>query len=83
MSGTDFDAYEFGGNSNFYIEADGWFYELVGDLWKWLNRSSTDLVAPLTPGHPRSWVGSLSTDVMMNDIEFTDASDYNYAFEIR
>ncbi|WP_280419955.1 hypothetical protein [Nocardia carnea] len=73
----------FDGDSNFYIEAGGQFYELGGDLWEWLNRSTADPEAPETPGDPASWVGSLCTEVTMNDIEWTDADDHNYAIEIQ
>lgn len=77
------DTFGFGGNSSFYIEADGYFHDLVGDLWGWLNRPGGDPDAPATPGHPHDWVGVMSTEVAMSDIEFTDDGDHNYAREVR
>ncbi|WP_043736006.1 hypothetical protein [Nocardia asiatica] len=78
-----FDASDcFGGDSNFYIEADGQFYGLSGGLWGWLNLAAGDPDAPATPGEPASWVGSLCTEVTMNDIEFIDADEYNYAIYV-
>ncbi|MFR9754052.1 hypothetical protein ACL02S_23845 [Nocardia sp. 004] len=73
-----YDGYEFSGNPRFYIEADGWFYNLDGDLREWLHRATTD---PTTPGHPRNWIGPLSTDITTNDIAYTD--NHNHAREIR
>lgn len=69
----------FVGDSNLYIEADGQIFELGGDLWGWLNLNPADPDTPATPGDPASWVGSLCAEMTMNDIEWTDADDHNYA----
>ncbi|MGV9836664.1 hypothetical protein ACWDUL_21085 [Nocardia niigatensis] len=69
----------FGGDSNFYIEADGQFYELGGGLWGWLNLATGDPDAPTTLGAPTSWVGSRYTEVTINDIEHIDTDEHNYA----
>ncbi|MFJ3182596.1 hypothetical protein ACIPJN_29980 [Streptomyces sp. NPDC086796] len=48
----------FGGSSDFYVEREGEFYYLAGDLWRWLNGSAED---PDTPGWPapvEMWLGA-------------------------
>ncbi|WP_280424786.1 hypothetical protein [Nocardia carnea] len=60
----------YGGNSGFYIEAlDGHsLFDLVGDLWAWLNKNIDDPDAPTTPGDPRSWIGDEVSGVDPTDL---------------
>ncbi|MGW0844123.1 hypothetical protein ACWD26_29100 [Streptomyces sp. NPDC002787] len=56
-----YDAYGYGGNSQFYVEgADGRLYELVGDLWAWLNGDPAAPDTPKSPGVPFSWCGPVA-----------------------
>ncbi|MFI7049062.1 hypothetical protein [Streptosporangium sandarakinum] len=65
------DAWGFGGNSQFYWEAeDGQLLEFVGDLWSWLNGDPRNPDTPHFPGAPDSWVGppaGMTTDNLACD----------------
>lgn len=71
--------YGFDGSSNFYIEADGWLYDIVGELWSWLNVSPDDSAAPPSPGVPASWVGTLSHHVTIQKLELAEPGSHNLA----
>ncbi|MFF8992604.1 hypothetical protein ACF09H_22240 [Streptomyces sp. NPDC014983] len=52
-----YDDFGFGGNSDFFVERDGEFHHLAGDLWQWLNGSSGDPETPTWPSPVEMWIG--------------------------
>ena len=73
-----FDAYGYGGNSDFYIEhpVGRTLHHTGGDLWRWLNRHVEAPDSPETPGHPSTWVGSIVTDFTLTDTSGDGCHNY-------
>jgi len=70
----------FGGDSQFYVQADnGQLYELAGDLWTWLNGDTddSDPAAAVLPGTPRTWTGH-ATAMTTSGLAYHDGA-HNYA----